>query len=117
MSSKYDGIYKKGDEQSEEEISAYLGYRWRCEMIKQGHYDKFDYLAKDGIQVRCVPSTVPSKGWFSDYSKPETPNQAQKRCYAFYIWFCPAPYPSRFVSTSTFKGVNTFSICFTSPSK
>ena len=57
--SKYDGIYKKGDEQSEEEISAYLGYRWRCEMIKQGHYDKFDYIAKRNdkisafVEIRC----------------------------------------------------------------
>lgn len=59
MSSKYDGIYKKGDEQKEEEISAYLGYRWKCEMIKQGHYDKFDYIAKRNnkisafVEIRC----------------------------------------------------------------
>lgn len=57
--SHYDGIYKKGDEDSETEISAYLEYRWKCKMLKQGHYDKFDYLAvRDDkitafVEIRC----------------------------------------------------------------
>jgi len=56
---KYDGIYKRGDEVNEEEISAYLSYKWDCEMVKQGHYDKFDYIAvrnggiKAFVEIRC----------------------------------------------------------------
>ena len=57
--SQYDGIYKKGDEDNETEISAYLSYRWKCKMVKQGHYDKFDYIAvRDNkitafVEIRC----------------------------------------------------------------
>lgn len=40
-----DGNYRTEDEVNENKIAELVSARWKCELIRQDHYDSFDYIA------------------------------------------------------------------------
>lgn len=55
----YDGNYRPEDQKNEDRISKLISERWKCDLVRQGHYENFDFIGMRGgeilsfVEVRC----------------------------------------------------------------
>ena len=51
MKPTYDSNYTKQDEINEDRVASLISDKWKCYMLRQGHYDSFDYIAMRGDDI------------------------------------------------------------------
>ena len=51
MKPTYESSYIMQDKINEEIVASLISKKWKCDMVRQGHYDSFDYIAMRGDNI------------------------------------------------------------------